>query len=688
MRAITLKSGGLSLCFSGAGHALSSLSPGGHIAPGKELLRLWLRPPDGAPVMIPGSAFASKKFDGAAFVFERHPRFPGLAARVEVRTSDGFFYFRPSVSGLPESWWLELLEAVNPVTPANGKALVPFSEGMLCDSPAEHDLSPDPAPGHLTNYYRYPGLAQMQFLAFIAGDGGGLYFGAHDPEHSPKRVLFHGRDRWEFILGVYCAAQGSYESPFEYAIGVFGGGWMGAAEIYRGWVHDENKLRRNDPPWAADSPVVVTYAVCGEGPLSGKTNEFIPYINALPHLTRIAEETGSKIMALPLRGDQHGPWLPPYLWPPRGGEASLAELRDGLHAGGHLLGLYGSGISFTVKSLTTDYHADPAPFENDLARFADGSPMLSNEAGIRDSILFCPQCKPGRDIAMEQTRLLAGFGVDFFQLFDQNLGGGYIYGCRAKNHGHPPVPGRHETAAWGSLFRELNSMLKSMRSPMIIGTECAAAHPHINELPFNDLRPQMAWGFGGAGRPVPLYQFVFHEYINNFSGNQCMADKCDHERSPDNLLWRTAYGFNSGDMLTVPMRGGGEVDWGAASDWKLPPPNRKHILTLVRNMNSARKKCPEFLRHGKMLRPLLSLSGGEYELHMKDRTVMFDSFFQSSWEAPDGSRAQIITNFLPGPQTVSFQSPAGSVFQLDGKTLPAAGELELSPLSAVCLTEK
>lgn len=568
-----------------------------------------------------------------------------MSVNIAVRGENGAFYFRPAVYGLPEGVGLDTVDGPQLTVQPDGTILWPMSEGA-CIPPEQR--YPDRECFDVDRSWgRYPGYVQMQFMAWFR-DGRGVYFGAHDPACTPKRIMPYGKPETRLALECRCCAWGEYVSPFEYALVPFRGDWFKAAEIYRDWL--ENTIcpqKPFQPDWLEDSPVVVTYAVCGNGLMSGVPNEFIPYRNALPCLLEIAEAADSRVMAHLMRWDRHGPWTPPYLWPPRGGAESLREFRDELHCRGHLLGLYGSGAAWTLRSLVSDYKAPAGELEKAMICGPDRKVEQWDFSGIREQMHFCITEEAGRKIMLEEALKIASEGIDFLQLFDQDMGG-LAAPCYAEGHCHPPLPGPHETAAARSLYREIGEAFRSAGYETVLGTEGAAAEPYVAEFPFNDLRPLHTIG------AVPLYSFVFHRYVNNFSGNQAM--NCfDPVKSPENLLYRIAYGFSTGALLTIPMRGKGEIDWGAGTDWKLSPPDKKQVLTLVRNLNSVRKKYPQFLRFGKMIPPVSTVSGEKYTLHFIDgrppREV--DSFFASAWEAPDGARALILTNFLPREQSVT-----------------------------------
>ena len=659
------------------------------LKPADELFTIHLRKEGAERRLIHGSGFSSFAFDGKTFSYSNHADYPALQVKIYLRAESGFFHFRPSVSGIPNGMRLELVDVPQLITDGSGCVLTPSSEGGIDSSPLDGFpyFQPDSQEYYVDNY---PGRCQMQFLAYYS-DIGGIYFGAHDSTHTPKRTLYYADEarRLRLSLETFCGTgkPDSYTSPFEYVIGTFSGDWMDAAAIYRDWVKSLNQLRACQyPEWLDDSPVIIIYPVCGNGTISSETNEYFPYLNAISHIKTIADKTDSRVMALLMRWDQFGAWLPPYIWPPRGGANELAKFRDALHEYGYLLGLYGSGTSWTQKSLTSNYSGEAEFEEKKLDRFMTCRPDGENDyyvmGGIRNGYHFCLTEELSRNILKKQVRDIAKSGVDFLQFFDQNLGG-TAFMCYGKNHSHPPTPGAWQTESMYSLIKEMNNEIKALGSKMIMGTECAAAEPYIGELPFNDLRPIFVIP---RAVPIPLYQFVFHEYVNNFMGNQVFASQCiDCEKSPENLLWRIAYAFNAGDLLSVTLRDKGIIDWGAAADWKSDPPEQSSVLTLIRNLNHMRREYPQFLRYGRMLKPILTLSGEKTELHLEKRIDKLDSFTHACWEASDGSLAQIVTNFLSKVQIVKCTLPTGCKYLVNGKKQTSSFEIEIPALSAVVL---
>ena len=660
--------------------AVLSLTANGNVltAPADRAFRIRLLSETGDSVPLDDRDFRDFSSDGKGLLQWRGClKFAGLEMKLKIRPAEnGSFRFRPSVSGIPDGFRLEVVSAPLLGAALDSDILLPLYEGSLFH-PA--DAVGETWEDHFRFYgNHYPGGFQMQFLAVCSGNSGVCY-AADDFSHSmkcPGTAHQAGETRLEAYMECACGTEDpgpDYELPYDLILRPFSGDWQNACEIYREWVERDPAMKRDFPlpDWMDESPVVIIYPVRGGKSITDQTNRFLPYENTFPRIRELAEQFHSKVMVLLMRWDHNGPWIPPYYWPPAGGAESFRKFRDLLHGEGHLLGVYGSGTYFTTKSLVSDYSGEEIFQREHLADSMTVGPhgeMESDFGSIRKNTSFCMSEEAGPRILAEQTRILADEKVDFFQILDQNMGGEALP-CYSSRHHHPSIPGRSAPDAMRKFLRGLNEMIRSRGSSMLLGTEAAAAGPFIADLPFNDLREQFVEG--DRTTPVPAYPFVFHRYLNNFFGNSCIVPNHTDE---DCLRFRMARGFCGGSMLTVVLRDSGEIDWGAAAcDWSEPAPEQQSIITLVRNLNEARRRYRDFLQRGDMIpAPQIECGTRDFStLASSGKVKTVPEILCSAWRAPDGRQAAFFVNYMTREKT----------FRLDGKifTVP--------PLSVLMLEE-
>ncbi len=528
----------------------------------------------------------------------------------------------------------------------------------------------------------YPGSCPMQFMS-VYNDENGLYFGAHDCNHNPKTVEWRiEKDGIALEYRLFCGgAQGHFDAGFDMITAPVFDDWQSGAEIYRNWA-EKNAIRpkklfeRNDlPEWMDDSPVVMLYPVRGTIDHGDMTpNRYFPYTNVLPVASKYQEEMQSRIMALPMHWEGTAPWAPPYVWPPFGGEDMFKEFVDGLHSQGNLAGVYCSGIGWTTESLLEpSFDKSDKYDENLMCRTPWGTVEQSKALGepIRHGYDMCPESDRVAELVSSEVVSIASAGVDYAQYFDQNLGGMSCF-CYGRDHGHPPAPGKWQNDAMKRIFEKVTGDLKAVKSDMIIGCEGAAGEPFVSQLPLNDLRFNVGYFFG---KPVPAYSYIFHEYINNFMGNQNTVHiSLSLDNNPYCVLFRIGYSFTAGDMITICLGDEDEIHWGWDVPWDVERPDQKTIITLIKNLNRWRRDKKEFLRYGKMTvaKPLCGIEDFELTLSTGEKLV-YPSLLTSRWISPEGKEAQIVVNYLPKEQTFSIEG---------GKE-----QIKVSPLSAIWLAE-
>ena len=275
---------------------------------------------------------------------------------------------------------------------------------------------------------------------------------------------------------------------------------------------------------------------------------------------------------------------------------------------------------------------------------------------------------------------MASVGIDYIQLMDQNHGG-TPYMCYARNHGHPPVPGK-----WQS--EELNGMLSNILSKhdkLLLGCESAAAEVFMPNLLFSDNRFGLNFYFGQA---VPAYAYIYHEYVNNFMGNNvCVEDIFDCNRDKDNLAYRNAYSFLAGDLITIVLNDEGEMQWawGQRNFEKSYQPEQAQNKAFIRILNGWRQAYPEFFHLGDMQRNP-KYTCGKAKLYLKTREEIVPAISCARYRASSGEEATFFVNWTTKAQTLACDEMIGKkvYVQPKGKGYENVdGAIEIAPRSVI-----
>ncbi len=621
--------------------------------------------------------------------------YDGITVRVHIGSDGDISTWRAEVLNDTESAVefidfpnIKLAEAVGA---GQGSVLYPYNEGGLIEDGSkktEFTAMEYPSCG---NYSMFPNMVFAQFLAFIHPDGG-LYFGLHDSDRGEKGIDFKcDEESTQFRFRLYTNGNfgENYIQDFDTVIAPVQGDWMDAADLYRSWF-ESNKpvgLRRVDenddlPAWYTQSPVVITYPVRGQHDMDiMEPNGLYPYNNILPHLEKYRQFIDTSFMVLLMHWEGTAPWAPPYVWPPYGGEEAFTELRDRLHEQGDLFGVYCSGIGWTEQSnLIAEYNMEAEYKEKNLEKqmcaAPDGSVPHGNICTFQRSGYDICMAADGADQLMRNALSpLLESGIDYAQILDQNHGGG-MYLCYGKDHNHPPMPGKWMTETMRKTLADWKSY-----GDVQLGCESSAAEPFMQYLTLSDNRFELNYYIG---RPVPLYAYLYHEYLHNFSGNQV---SCCFGQETASLCHRLAYSFVAGDLLTLVIDDTGHIMpfWGMR-DFSVVP-DTDTVLSFVGEMIAHRELMPAFCAGARMVKPM------KYDcpsVRFDSVGLEFPTVLSSAFEAPNGI-TQVFVNYTDKPVSVRFAAKTGLTYTIrktDGTVFETADSFTLKPYETVDITVK
>ena len=538
---------------------------------------------------------------------------------------------------------------------SGGKILFPYNEGALVSDMdcREESMFPyrEPIYPSMGSYAMFPNMVCSQMLAYLWEDAG-LYIGAHDDKRGVKDINFLKTEngvtlRFRLFTGVDFGE--SFVTDYPIVFSVTEGKWEAAAERYRNWFESSvpmhaKKVKDNEtlPEWYEDSPLVVSYPVRGIHDTDEMTpNKLYPYTNALPILEEIREATDARLLVLLMHWEGTAPWAPPYVWPPFGGTENFNIFKQKLHQSGDMLGVYCSGFGYTAQSnLIASYNRmedyEKRELVSGMCADADGKVKISQICtDQRSGFDICPVSKVGRKLLDEAYAELLSQDIDYVQILDQNHGGGQYF-CYNKNHSHAPCPGPWMTEKMQEMLADWNICA----GKTLLGCESAAAEPFIGNLLYSDNRYELNYQIG---IPVPLYAYVYHEYLRNFMGNQVA---CPFDTKTDTIRRRLAYSFAAGDSMTLVITPDGDImtHWGTRDFVHLP--NKEKTLRFIKNLMRVYKTCAKkYLYAGRMIEaPKVECESITYARQDSERKIILPAIASSAWEASDGTRALILVN--------------------------------------------
>lgn len=546
-------------------------------------------------------------------------------------------------------------------TGGNGHIIIDTNEGMLIEDiklkenfyPYKFRSLDYPSEGL---YAMFPAVVQSQFLSYY-DDTAGIYIAAEDTERTVKGIDFGPLgDAIKLQFKLYPGIEKGvtqFNLGYNLVMDFFCGDWYNAAQMYREWF-EENlpkyllPIEENQdlPEWYTDSPLVVTYPVQGIHDMDPSgPNRLFPYSNALPYLEKIGKATDSRIMAVLMHWESTAPWAPPYVWPPLGGEKMLADFCNELHKRNYMLGVYCSGISYTIQSNINDYNMQNEYDEKGLSRHMCASPtgeIISKTCQAqRKSYDMCIAEDFTKRVLLDEAHKIASSGLDYIQILDQNHGG-TPYFCFSDKHSHPAVPGKWMVEHMTDFLVKLKA---TVGKNVLLGCESAAAESYIPYMNLNDNRFNLN---GYVGKFIPLYGYIYHKYLQNFSGNSvCSQDIFDERRSPDSYLLRAAHSFLAGDFMTLVINEDGKIAWAWGEREFDYLPDQEAVLSFIKSATSYKRGIgKKYLTFGEMIKPYyVDCDTVKMYKTNAERFTQYPCVLTTAWKASDGTHAQFLANY-------------------------------------------
>jgi hypothetical protein len=549
------------------------------------------------------------------------------------------------------------------------EALVwPINSGILLRSPRPDQLAPDcphtwqmrPENG---NYNHYPGHIFAQFLAYH-NDRAGIFASCLDACGRIKLIIpVHHEPglRLGFAHVGDWPVSGERSIEYDVIVGSFQGDWYDAAELYRQWSLQQPwaqaplHTRVDLPSWLLDSPPHIILRMQGEldvGPTT-PNHAFLPYAKAIPMLEEVAQRAGAPLVPVIMSWERPGPWIYPDCFPPVGGEKSLREFVQLAWERGWHVGTFCNGTRWVTGHYWSGYDGEDFFAQRDggrcVCRAHDGA-LWEEGWSWRPSYSCCLGVPMTREIALEFVRTLVGWGLDWIQFLDQNVGCCTLP-CFAGDHCHPSTPGHWMTDSMHLMldsFRELAAQELERSGgvrQIVFSVERPPNEYFMPYFPICDARVVPP----GHGHPayqgqefIPLFHYLYHEFVLLQGGFGLGPE-------PYHLPIRNAYNLVIGQIPGAVLKDNGQLlnrdteNWAA---WGPEVGSNEDALQMLRAATALRRgPAREFLVYGRM-QPPAALDGirtirWQYGGHVH----RIPAVFHAAWDAPDGRLGLVLANW-------------------------------------------
>jgi ACS family hexuronate transporter-like MFS transporter len=616
-----------------------------------------------------------------------------VECRVRLDREDGMSYWKIAVANRSSQ---SLRSVVYPVLSAvdrlgeewrDDRLLAP---GQWSAGHVRHSQGPpQPFPGGGKSLH--PGPAPVQFLAYYDSTAG-LYIATRDSVGHPKRLGFtNGAEGLDLSVQheIWKSAGQTWALPYEVVLGAFHGDWYAAADIYKKWATGQpwcaRKLteRSDIPAWFREGrpfvrflPRAGEYTGAGRPPRAPdlfRSRPPLPAPGLMPRapalFADIGRALGAPFVVVEYGWEKQAMWINPDVFPPYGGDELFRRQNDALRRAGNVLCAYISGTHWAVAKVgRTDWDGQPDFERRGLAAAATGPDQkpIVDQRPWAANVRLCIGSPLTRETMLGLVSGLAGRGVGFVQ-YDQNVGG-QAYECHNSAHPHPPGYGEWMAQATHEFLRAARRAGRTADRDFVLTIEQPGEH-FIQDLDgFND-RPYASTKFGES---VPVFQYLYHEYILSFGGDNNVGLHC-----PESELIRLARSLHAGMLVEGPT-------FGPSNDWPLA--ELEYLAAIAR---AQRGFAHDFVMLGRMLPaprlenvPVIeaALLGGTRDVPLVVGTERTPVATASAWKSPSGRTGYVLTNVA--------REPVSPILRLNGATRwvkqTAAGSAALTVVDGKC----
>lgn len=537
--------------------------------------------------------------------------------------------------------------------------------------------------GYLVGTLEPAGLTggmEMQFATLYDEAGNGLYWAFYDGEGYHKREVLDNAAPGliEFKLEHLpedCLTPGQdYASPYPVALATYRGDWWDAARMYRQWALQQKWCQRGPIAQREDAAEwVQTADVWVRGDAARGSAEFEGQFVS-DFQDAVGGTVGVQLYSWYQREPGKGNWFATLGWPMvEGWPEMLGRLRE-------------RDVYYTpyVNSLQTDVLDPSCPegVERGFMRDANGEALVEiAESEAAKPQMMCPATQIWQEMLVQACERLVRDGNASGVYFDQ-LGGQCGRPCYASDHGHPVGGGHYTTDGTRALCQAARDAMQQHYPEAALSGEVQ----HEMLLDVTDHRLQHYNWWPGW---LPLWSAVYNDYTVTYGRTLGFTQSPDAEGNPPPPI--DFYGF-TGNTFVSGIAFGRFWPTGNPQNLISSPGNedrREYFLTCLNLRREGRK----WFTDGYLQRPIRVLSPIPM-VPIKDgkgRDSEIQAVLHSSWLAPDGSLAFVLTNVSEAPVEVHwaadlsrYEIAAAEVYRV-ARVLPDGTRQRVAELETVKL---